>query len=147
MSGGAYVLRMYTATDASDLDSIRYSYSSLTSPPAEYRYDLATRRRELLKQRVIGGGYDRTLYETKRLWAMADDGVAVPVSIVYRKSLLKKDGSNPLFLYAYGSYGASSDPDFNRWVISLLDRGFVYGIAHVRGDRSWGGSGMTMERC
>jgi oligopeptidase B len=91
-----------------------------------------------LKQQKVGGGFDATQYTTKRLWAKAQDGTMVPLSIVYRTAQLKKDGSNPLLLYAYGSYGASSDPYFNSAVISLLDRGFVYAIAHVRGGQEMG---------
>ena len=134
----AYVATMYPATDAYDLDSIRYVYTSLTSPGSDYMYDLASRRKVLLKQEKVGGGYDGTLYETKRITATAGDGVKVPISIVYRKSFFKHDGSNPMLLYAYGSYGASTDQYFNSSVISLLDRGFVYGIAHIRGGQEMG---------
>ena len=134
----AYVVNMYPATDAYDLDSIRYSYTSLTTPRADYRYDLASREKVLLKQEKVGGGYDASLYETRRIWATAPDSVQVPISIVFKKSLFKADGSSPMLLYAYGSYGASSDPYFNPSVISLLDRGFVYGIAHIRGGQEMG---------
>ncbi len=134
----AYVADMYTATDAYDLDSIRFSYSSLTTPRSDFRYGLVSRKKTLLKQEKIGGGYDPALYETKRLWATAPDSVKVPVSIVYKKSLLKKDGSNPALLYAYGSYGASTSPSFNSAVISLLDRGFVFAIGHIRGGQEMG---------
>jgi oligopeptidase B len=134
----AYVANMYTATDAYDLDSIRFSYTSLTTPRSEYRYDLASNERMLLKQDKIGGGFDPTLYETRRIWAAATDSVRVPISLVYKTSLFKGDGSNPMLLYAYGSYGASSDPYFNSPVISLLDRGFVFGIAHIRGGQEMG---------
>jgi len=134
----AYVAWMYPATDAYTLDSIRYSYSSLTAPRSDYMYNLASRQKVQLKQQKVGGGYDGALYETKRVMASASDGVKIPISIVYKTSLFKHDRSNPMLLYAYGSYGASSDPYFNSSVISLLDRGFVYGIAHVRGGQEMG---------
>ena len=134
----AYVAHYSTATDAYDLDSIRYSYSSLTTPSSEYMYNLTTGERGLLKQDKVGGGFDGSLYETGRTMATATDGVKIPISYVYRKSMFKKDGSNPLLLYAYGSYGATMDPWFNSSVISLLDRGFVFGIAHIRGGQEMG---------
>jgi oligopeptidase B len=134
----AYVVQMYTATDAYDLDSIRYIYSSLTTPRTDYLYDAQTGQRVLLKQEKVGGGFVDSLYETKRLWASGPDSVKVPISIVYKKSLFKGDGTNPMLLYAYGSYGITTEPSFNRSVISLLDRGFVYGIAHIRGGQELG---------
>ena len=134
----AYVAYMSAATDAYDLDSIRYSYTSLTSPRADYMYNLATRQSALLKQEKVGGGFDASLYETGRVMAIATDSVKVPISYVYKKSLFKKDGSNPMLLYAYGSYGATMEPWFSSSVISLLDRGFVYGIAHIRGGQEMG---------
>jgi oligopeptidase B len=134
----SYVADMYTATDAYDLDSIRFSYSSLTTPRSDFMYGLISRKKTLLKQEKIGGGFDPSLYETKRLWATAPDSVSVPISMVYRKSLLKKDGSNPALLYAYGSYGARTGPYFNSAVISLLDRGFVFAIGHIRGGQEMG---------
>jgi oligopeptidase B len=146
----AYVASMSAATDAADLDSIRYSYSSLTTPLTDYRYDLISRERTRLKQDKVGGGYQDSLYETRRIWARGADSVAVPISIVYKKSLFTHDGSNPMLLYAYGSYGFTQDPYFNRSVISLLDRGFVYGIAHIRGGqdlgRSWYEDGKMMKK-
>jgi oligopeptidase B len=101
-------------------------------------YTLGGRKKTLLKQQQVGGGFDASQYTTKRLWATAQDGTMVPVSIVYNTAQFKQDGTNPLLLYAYGSYGASSDPYFNGSVISLLDRGFVYAIAHVRGGQEMG---------
>jgi oligopeptidase B len=133
----AYVADFSAATDAYDLDSIRYSYTSLTTPRSEYRYTLSTGETTLLKRDKIGS-YDPSLYETRRLWAPSHDSVQVPMSIVFKKSLFKHDASNPALLYGYGSYGASSDPYFNSSVISLLDRGFVYGIAHIRGGQEMG---------
>jgi oligopeptidase B len=134
----AYVAGMYAATDAYDLDSIRYTYTSLTSPRSDYIYNLRSRQKVLLKQEKVGGGFDASLYETRRIMATAADGVKVPISIVYKKSLFKHDGSNPMLLYAYGSYGASMEPYFSSSVFSLLDRGFVYGIGHIRGGQEMG---------
>ena len=146
----AYVADMSAATDAYDLDSIRFSYSSLTTPRSDFRYGLLSRKTTLLKQDNIGGGYDLTLYETKRMWATAPDSVKVPISIVYKKSLLKKDGSNPALLYAYGSYGASTSPSFSSSVVSLLDRGFVFAIGHIRGGsemgRQWYEDGKMLKK-
>ncbi len=146
----AYVATIYTATDAYDLDSIRYVYSSLTTPRTEFKYTLDTQQKTFLKQEKIGGGFVDSLYETKRIWAAESDTAKVPISLVYRKSLFRKDGSNPMLLYAYGSYGYSTDPQFNRSVISLLDRGFVYGIAHIRGGqelgRQWYEDGKFMKK-
>ncbi len=146
----AYVADMSVSTDAYDLDSIRYSYTSLTTPRTEYRYDLATRQRTMLKQDKVGGGFDGSLYETNRIMVPAAGGVEVPMTIVFRKSNFRKDGSNPMLLYAYGSYGASMEPYFNPSVISLLDRGFVYGIAHIRGGqemgRKWYEDGKVLKK-
>lgn len=146
----AYVADFYAATDASDLDSIRFSYSSLTTPQSDYYYSLSSGRKLLLKQDRIGGGYDPSLYETQRIWTTSPDSVRVPLSIVFRKNLFRHDGSNPMLLYAYGSYGASTDPAFNSPVISLLDRGFVFGIAHIRGGqemgRQWYEDGKVLKK-
>lgn len=134
----AYVVNISAATDAGDLDSIRYSYTSLTTPRSDYLYHLGARQKKLLKQEKVGAGYDASLYETRRLWATAGDKTQVPISIVFHKSLFKQKGGQPMLLYAYGSYGASSDPEFDSSVISLLDRGFIYGIAHIRGGQEMG---------
>ena len=145
-----YTANMYDPTDEFGSDSIRYNYQSLTTPQSTFGYNLSTRERKLLKQQKVGGGFDGTLYETKRLWATAQDGTQVPMSIVYHKELFKKDGSNPCLLYAYGSYGASSMPYFRSDVVSLLDRGFVYAIAHIRGGqemgRQWYEDGKLMKK-
>ena len=134
----AYVASLSQATDNYDSDSIRYMYTSLTTSQAQYKYNLQTMQASLLKQEKIGGGYQADLYKTERVWVKARDGVMVPMSVVYKKGLFKKDGSNPMLLYAYGSYGYSTNPAFNSAVISLLDRGFVYGIAHIRGGQEMG---------
>ncbi len=145
-----YVASWYPATDNDDLDSIRYVYTSPTTPRTEFLYRLLTRQRVKMKQDKVGGGYVDTLYETRREWAPAHDGARIPLSLVYKKSLLRKDGSNPLLLYAYGSYGFSMDPGFRRDIISLLDRGFVYCIAHIRGGeemgREWYESGKMLKK-
>jgi oligopeptidase B len=146
----AYVASFALPTDEYSSDSIRYSYTTITSPNAQYGYNLVTRQKKLLKQDNVGGNYDPSLYETIRIWANAADGTKVPVSLAYKKSMLKKDGSNPLYLYAYGSYGASSEPFFNSSIISMLDRGFVYAIAHIRGGqelgREWYESGKLLKK-
>lgn len=137
-SEDAYVANMDLATDDFSSDSIRYSYTSLTTPTTDYGFNLSTKQKIELKQQKVGGGFKQSDYETRRIWAPALDGTLIPVSIVYKKGTFKKDGSNPLLLYAYGSYGASSDPWFNSSVISILDRGFVFAIAHVRGGQEMG---------
>jgi oligopeptidase B len=116
---------------------LRYSYSSLTTPSSVFDYDMATREKTLLKQDTVLGGFDKNNYESKRLWATAGDGTQVPVSLVYRKGFVQ-DGTAPLLLYAYGSYGYSTDPSFRSSIISLLDRGFAYAIAHIRGGSEMG---------
>lgn len=133
-----YVASMYTATDDYELDSIRYYFTSLSTPATEYMYNIKTGEKKLLKQQNVGKDFNASLYETKRIWSTSSDGTKVPVSIVYRKDKFKKDGSNPFYLYAYGSYGANSDPYFSSSVISLLDRGVSYGIAHIRGGQEMG---------
>ena len=146
----AFVANMYMATDDHTSDSIRYSYSSLTTPSSDFMYNLSSKQKQLLKQQKVGGGFDASKYETKRTWAKVTDGTMVPVSLVYKKNEFKKDGTNPLLLYAYGSYGANTDPYFNRSVISLLDRGFVYAIAHIRGGqelgRQWFENGRLLHK-
>ena len=118
-------------------DILRYSYSSLTTPNSVIDYNMETKEKKVMKEDVILGGFDKNNYESKRLWAKASDGTMVPVSLVYKKGFVQ-DGKSPLLLYAYGSYGASTDPGFRSTIISLLDRGFVYGLAHVRGGSEMG---------
>ena len=120
-----------------DTTRFRYTYESLTTPESTYDYDLETRAHSLLKEQAVAGEFNRNDYQTERLFATARDGTRVPVSLVYRKGL-KKDGKNPLLQYAYGSYGSSSYPYFNSDLLSLLDRGFVYAIAHIRGGSEMG---------
>ena len=117
---------------------LRYGYTSLTTPGSVIDYDFATREKTIRKQQEVIGGYDKDRYETKRIWANADDGTKVPMSIVYRKDLLRSDAPNPTLLYGYGSYGVTIDPQFSSVKLSLLDRGFVYAIAHIRGSQYLG---------
>jgi oligopeptidase B len=121
----------------SDTDVLRYSYSSLTTPNSVLDYNMDTREKKLLKEDEILGGFDKNNYESKRLWAPAGDGTLIPISLVYRKGFIK-DGQAPLLIYGYGSYGYSTNASFNSAVISLLDRGFAYAIAHIRGGSEMG---------
>lgn len=120
-----------------DAPVIRYTYASLITPNSTFEYDFKTRKSALLKQQEIPSGYDKSQYETKRLWAVARDGVKVPLSIVWKKGT-PLDGSAPMLLYAYGSYGFSMTPNFNTNRLSLLDRGMIFTIAHIRGGSELG---------
>ena len=120
-----------------DTPLVRYVYSSLTTPESTYDYNMKTREKTLLKRKEVLGGFDPANYRTERLHAPAADGTLVPISIVYREGFTK-DGEHPLLLYAYGSYGSSMDAEFYAAGVSLLDRGFAYGIAHVRGGQELG---------
>jgi oligopeptidase B len=116
---------------------LRYTYTSFLTPPTVYDYDMRTRTATVKKVTEVLGGYDPTRYTTERTWATATDGARVPISLVYRAPLVK-DGTRPLLLYGYGSYGFSTDPTFNSTNLSLLDRGVVFAIAHVRGGQEMG---------
>jgi oligopeptidase B len=116
----------------------RLYYSSLTTPDSLFEFDLATGQRKLLKQQQVLGDFEKEDYQSERLFITARDGAEVPVSIVYRGDTFKKDGTNPLLQYGYGAYGITIDPDFSSQTLSLLDRGFVYVIAHVRGSEMLG---------
>lgn len=120
-----------------DTENFRFAYSSLQTPNSVYDYNLRTRERELRKRQEIPSGYDPSRYEVRRLLAPAPDGTRVPVSVLAPRGV-RLDGSNPLLLYAYGSYGAIIEPTFNSAVLSLVDRGFVYAIAHIRGGQEMG---------
>lgn len=128
---------------------VRYSYSSLVTPTSVYDYDMTARRRDLKKQQEVLGGYDPSQYQSERLFAPAPDGKQVPISLVYKKGMTK-DGRHPLLLYGYGAYGFSSDPTFSSNRLSILDRGFIYAIAHVRGGsemgRDWYDDGKMMHK-
>jgi oligopeptidase B len=128
---------------------LRYRYTSLVTPSSVYDYDMRLRRSALRKQEEVVGGYDKSKYATERAWARAADGAMVPLSIVYKKPLVR-DGKRPMLLYAYGSYGSSTDPNFSMNNLSLLDRGVVYAIAHIRGGqemgRKWYDDGKMMKK-
>lgn len=120
-----------------DTEQLRLSYQSMTTPNSTYDYNMKTREFKLLKQQEVLGGFDPNNYQSERAMVTARDGAKVPVSIVYRKGF-EKNGKAPLLLYGYGSYGASMDPYFSSTRLSLLDRGFVYVIAHIRGGEEMG---------
>ena len=128
----------YTSVNP-DMEShvLRFGYQSMTTPPSTYDYDMRTGEKTLLKQQPVLGGFDPDAYESQRVFVGARDGMHVPVSIVYRKGT-PKDGSAPLLLYAYGSYGHSLDPSFSITRLSLLDRGVIFAIAHIRGGEEMG---------
>jgi len=132
-----------------DTNLLRFGYSSLTTPNSTFDYNMKTREKKLLKQQEVVGDFDPANYHAERLYATAKDGVNVPISLVYRKGL-NKDGKNPLLLYGYGSYGNSMNPSFSSVRLSLLDRGFVYAIAHIRGGqelgRSWYEDGKLLKK-
>ncbi|MFW9993527.1 MAG: S9 family peptidase [Candidatus Odinarchaeota archaeon] len=128
---------------------LRFNYSSLKTPESVFDYDMDTKERKLVKQEEILGGYDPDKYETERIKAKAADGTKVYISLVYKKGTIK-DGKNPLLLYGYGSYGYSIDPQFLSHRISLLDRGVIYSIAHIRGGselgRHWYEQGKMLNK-
>lgn len=116
---------------------LRYGYQSLATPASIIDFDMSTKSQVVLKEQEVLGSFDKDNYIEQRLWATAKDGAKVPISLVYRKELVL-DGNNPCLLYAYGSYGYSMDPYFSTTRLSLLDRGFIYAIAHVRGGEEMG---------
>ena len=132
-----------------DTRMFRMNYQSLITPSSVYDYDLETRKRTLLKQEEVLGGYDSARYSTERLWATARDGVKVPISIVYRKGF-RRDGTAPLWLYGYGSYGFGTAATFSSDRLALLDRGLAFAIAHIRGGdemgEAWHDDGMLMKK-
>ena len=127
----------YTAGTSSnpefDSTTLRYSYTSLVSPASVFSYDVATGASTLLKQQPVPGKFDRTLYASERLWVTASDGTRVPVSLVYRRDTFRHDGTSPLYIYGYGSYGYALPVGFSATRLSLLDRGLVLAYAHIRG--------------
>jgi oligopeptidase B len=129
--------------------TFRYNYQSLTTPPSVFDYSVKTGTSALLKQQEVPGGYDASKYASERLWATARDGTKVPISIVYKKGF-PRDGSGPLFLYGYGSYGAGLSATFSSSRLALLDRGMAYAIAHIRGGNEmgeqWREDGMLMKK-
>jgi len=120
-----------------DTETLRFSYTSLTTPYSTFDYHMVSREKELLKQQEVLGDFDPENYEAKRIYGTAADGQKIPMSIVYRKGL-ERDGENPALIYGYGSYGFTMDPRFSSVRLSLLDRGFVYAIAHIRGGQIYG---------
>lgn len=130
-------------------DAIRFGYTSLTRPVSTLEYQLFTGETRLLKEQEVVGGHDSEAYFSERVWAESQDGVQVPISLVYRKDLFKPE-SQPCLLYGYGSYGISLDPWFSSARLSLLDRGWVFAIAHIRGGqdlgRHWYESGKKHQK-
>jgi oligopeptidase B len=128
---------------------VRYSYQSLVTPSSVFDYDMNTRKSTLLKETEVPGGFDKKNYKSERLFATAKDGTKIPLSVVYRKTT-KLDGSAPLLLYGYGSYGLSIPPTFSSSRLSLLDRGVIYVIAHIRGGgelgEEWREAGRMMKK-
>ncbi|MEC9274076.1 MAG: S9 family peptidase [Candidatus Neomarinimicrobiota bacterium] len=135
---GEEVYSAYTSINLSfDTNLLRYQFSSLITPPSTYDYNMDSRKSKLLKQSEVVGGYDPDKYQSERIYVTVRDGKRVPISIVYKKGM-KRNGKNNLLLYAYGSYGSTMDPSFNSNRLSLLDRGFAYAIAHIRGSQTYG---------
>jgi len=127
----------YTAYPSTNIDFdtpiLRYAYNSLTTPSSVIDFNMDDKTMQVMKeQEILGGKFDKDNYESERVWATAEDDVKIPISLVYKKGMIK-NGKSPLLLYAYGSYGATIDPSFSSIRLSLLDRGFIFGIAHVRG--------------
>ena len=133
-----------------DSDVVRYHYTSLTTPLTIYDYDVRTGERTLLKREPVLGDFDPARYATEYVDVTTRDGEQVPVAIVYRRDSFRRDGTAPLLQYGYGAYGLSSDPAFSSSTLSLLDRGFVYAIAQVRGGqergRRWYDSGRLLQK-
>ncbi len=142
---------VYTTTNVDfDTDILRYSYQSMTTPSSVIDFNMKTITKEIKKeQQVLGGKFDKNNYTEERIWATAKDGTKIPISMVYRKGL-KNDGANPLLLYAYGSYGHSMDATFSSTRLTLLDRGFIFAIAHIRGGedlgRQWYEDGKLLKK-
>lgn len=132
-----------------DTDNFRYSYTSMITPATQYEQNLTTGKRTVLKVQEVLGGYSKDAYQTERLFATAKDGTKIPLSVVYKKGMVK-NGKNPLLLYGYGSYGNSMNAGFSSTRLSLLDRGFIYVIAHIRGGeemgRQWYEDGKMMKK-
>ncbi|WP_373058757.1 S9 family peptidase [Zunongwangia sp. H14] len=124
----------YTSINSAfNTTTLRYTYNSLTTPTSVVDFDMETKEKTVLKeQEVLGGEFNKNNYSSERIWATAEDGTKIPVTMVYRKGI-NRNGKNPLLQYAYGSYGSTIDPYFSSVRLSLLDRGFIYAIAHIRG--------------
>ncbi|MDB9755718.1 S9 family peptidase [Winogradskyella sp.] len=141
----------YTSVNVEfDTQTLRYGYNSLTTPASVIDFNMQTKTKIVLKeQEVLDANFNKDNYTSERIWATADDGTKIPMSIIYKKGI-KKDGSNPLLQYAYGSYGSTVDPYFSTIRLSLLDRGFIYVIAHIRGGeylgRQWYEDGKLLNK-
>ncbi|HZS06816.1 MAG TPA: S9 family peptidase [Blastocatellia bacterium] len=129
--------------------TLRFSYESLVTPNSVFDYDMKTRQRRLMKQQEVLGGYDPKQYQSERIYATASDGTKIPISVVYKKGT-SRDGQHPLLLEGYGSYGISNDVDFSSARISLLDRGLIFAVAHIRGGgelgKEWHDQGKMMKK-
>lgn len=138
------------ANEEIDSEVVRYTYTSLTTPHTTYDYDLRTGQRTLLKRETVLGDFDPSRYATEQLWVPARDGERIPAVVAYRRDAFERNGKAPLLQYGYGAYGISSDPVFSSSLLSLLDRGFVYAIAQVRGGqergRRWYEAGRLLEK-
>ncbi|HPW98882.1 MAG TPA: S9 family peptidase [Flavobacterium sp.] len=141
----------YTTTNIDfDTEILRYSYQSLATPSSVIDFNMRTKEKTVLKeQEVLGGTYDKSNYTEKRIWATAKDGIKVPISMIYKNGV-EQNGKNPTLLYAYGSYGVTMDCHFSSVRLSLLDRGFIFAIAHVRGGedlgRNWYDNGKLLKK-
>lgn len=144
------VYYIYPVESQFSSSTLRFVYSSLRTPLSVYDYDMNTGVSVLKKSETVLGGFDASNYVTERQWATASDGTQVPISVVYRKNSVKLDGSDPVLLYGYGSYEVCIDPNFKASRLSLLDRGFIYAIAHVRGGgdmgRQWYENGKLLKK-
>ena len=131
---------------------LRFSYASLVTPNTVYDYDMRNRTREIKKTQEIPSGYKKENYRSERIYAVSPDGTRVPISLVYKldQGEFKRDGLHPLYLYGYGSYGISMNPSFGTTRLSLLDRGYVFAIAHIRGGsemgRQWYDDGKFLKK-
>ena len=140
----------YTTTNVDfDTDQLRFAFQSMATPASVMEINMKTQEQTVLKEQEVLGDFNKDDYEEVRLWATAQDGTEIPISVVYKKGI-EKNGKNPLLLYAYGSYGATMDPYFSTTRLSLLDRGFIYAIAHVRGGeelgREWYENGKLLKK-
>jgi len=141
---------VYPSTNLTfDTKFFRYWYTSMTTPGSTFDYDMASREKTLLKMEEVVGSFNSDDYRSERLWAVVRDSTKVPISLVYHKNT-KKDGNSPLLLYGYGAYGINMEPNFSSPRLSLLNRGFIYAIAHIRGGsevgRSWYEEGKLLKK-
>lgn len=135
---GEPVYTVYTDTNPEfKTEKLRFTFSSFKTPNSVFEYNMTTRQKTLLKQQEVVGGHNPDDYITERIWAVAADGARVPISLIYQKGI-EKNGGNPTLLYGYGSYGITMDPMFSSYRLSLINRGFVYAVAHIRGGQDLG---------